>query len=242
MDGSPAKYEYRSDGSHVIRVHDAFSGIDEAITFDPNLNAYHYGDWKFEFDGKGRKTKMSAINSSGTKMEKDFSYVEDSTGRIIKKLYTTKTDSVVTESGEVNYSYTNNGRTETRKGETSTLIFTYNPNNQLVNIKYTDEYSNENYDLTYDAHGNLTLVTGNHSQKYEDDNGKLVTNNYTTRYEATYETHSRGSSSLNGLVQGPDGRWAMYRNGEVDTTATGVFQNSNGWWRVEKGFVNFNAQ
>ena len=48
--------------------------------------------------------------------------------------------------------------------------------------------------------------------------------------------------TLKGLVQGPDGKWAMYKNGAVDTAATGVFQNQYGWWRVEKGYVNFNAQ
>lgn len=47
--------------------------------------------------------------------------------------------------------------------------------------------------------------------------------------------------TLNGLVKGPDGKWAMYKNGKVDTTATGIFQNENGWWRVEKGYVNFKA-
>ena len=49
-------------------------------------------------------------------------------------------------------------------------------------------------------------------------------------------------TKLNGLVQGPDGKWAMYKNGVVDTGATGIFQNENGWWRVENGYVNFNAQ
>ncbi|MBQ8925259.1 MAG: hypothetical protein IJ051_03235 [Clostridia bacterium] len=47
---------------------------------------------------------------------------------------------------------------------------------------------------------------------------------------------------LNGLVQGPDGKWAMYKDGKVDTSATGVFQNVHGWWRVENGYVNFDAQ
>ena len=49
-------------------------------------------------------------------------------------------------------------------------------------------------------------------------------------------------TKLNGIVQGPDGKWAMYKEGIVDTSATGVFQNKLGWWRVEKGYVNFDAQ
>ena len=47
---------------------------------------------------------------------------------------------------------------------------------------------------------------------------------------------------LNGVEQGPDGRWAMYVDGVVDTSYTGIAQNRNGWWRIENGYVNFNAQ
>ncbi len=48
--------------------------------------------------------------------------------------------------------------------------------------------------------------------------------------------------SVNGIVQCPDGRWAMYKNGKVDTTCTTIAQNNYGWWRVENGYVNFEAQ
>lgn len=47
--------------------------------------------------------------------------------------------------------------------------------------------------------------------------------------------------SVNGIVQCPDGRWAMYKNGKVDTTCTTIAQNKYGWWRVENGYVNFEA-
>lgn len=47
---------------------------------------------------------------------------------------------------------------------------------------------------------------------------------------------------LNGVVQGPDGKWAMYVDGVVDTDYTGIAQNKYGWWRIENGYVNFNAQ
>ena len=47
---------------------------------------------------------------------------------------------------------------------------------------------------------------------------------------------------LNGIVQGPDGKWAMYVDGVVDTDYTGIAQNKYGWWRIENGYVNFNAQ
>ena len=49
-------------------------------------------------------------------------------------------------------------------------------------------------------------------------------------------------AKLNGVVQGPDGKWAMYKNDKVDTSYTGIAQNQNGWWRIENGYVNFNAQ
>lgn len=46
---------------------------------------------------------------------------------------------------------------------------------------------------------------------------------------------------LNGVCQGPDGKWAMYLDGQVDTDYTGIAQNQYGWWRIENGYVNFNA-
>lgn len=49
-------------------------------------------------------------------------------------------------------------------------------------------------------------------------------------------------SSVNGIVQCPDGRWAMYKNGKVDTTCTSIEQNKYGWWRVKDGYVDFEAQ
>ena len=58
----------------------------------------------------------------------------------------------------------------------------------------------------------------------------------------TKKNEPKPATTLNGLVQGPDGKWAMYKNGAVDKSATGIFQNKYGWWRVEKGYVNFNAQ
>lgn len=48
--------------------------------------------------------------------------------------------------------------------------------------------------------------------------------------------------SVNGIVQCPDGRWAMYKNGKVDTTCTTIAQNKYGWWRVKDGYVDFDAQ
>lgn len=49
-------------------------------------------------------------------------------------------------------------------------------------------------------------------------------------------------AKLNGIVQGPDGKWAMYKNDKVVTSYTGIAQNQYGWWRIENGYVNFNAQ
>lgn len=46
---------------------------------------------------------------------------------------------------------------------------------------------------------------------------------------------------LNGIVKGPDGKWALYDDGNVRTDYTGIAENSLGWWRIENGYVNFNA-
>ena len=71
------------------------------------------------------------------------------------------------------------------------------------------------------------------------------------------------SDPLNGLVKGPDGKWALYqddalrtsytglaknengwfyvKDGYVDWSFTGFAKNHNGWWRVKNGCVDFNA-
>jgi GDSL-like Lipase/Acylhydrolase. len=46
---------------------------------------------------------------------------------------------------------------------------------------------------------------------------------------------------LNGIVKGEDGRWALYKNNKVVTSATGIYQNEKGWWRVKDGYVDFEA-
>ncbi len=47
---------------------------------------------------------------------------------------------------------------------------------------------------------------------------------------------------LNGIVQGPDGKWAMYVDGVVDTDYTGIAQNKYGWWKCTNGKVTFKDQ
>ncbi len=47
---------------------------------------------------------------------------------------------------------------------------------------------------------------------------------------------------LNGIVKGSDGKWAMYKDNKVVTSYTGIAKNQYGWWRIENGYVNFNAQ
>lgn len=45
-----------------------------------------------------------------------------------------------------------------------------------------------------------------------------------------------------GIIKGKDGKWAMYKDGKVDTSYTGIAQNQFGWWRIKDGYVDFNAQ
>ena len=59
--------------------------------------------------------------------------------------------------------------------------------------------------------------------------------------EETPTSDPANETVLNGIVKGPDGKWAMYKDGKVDTSYTGIAKNEYGWWRVENGYVNFNA-
>ena len=46
---------------------------------------------------------------------------------------------------------------------------------------------------------------------------------------------------LNGVVKGTDGKWALYKDGKVNTAYTGIAKNQYGWWRIVEGYVDFDA-
>ena len=50
---------------------------------------------------------------------------------------------------------------------------------------------------------------------------------------------SNSSPTLNGIIQRSDGKWAMYKNGKLDTSYNGIAQNQYGWWKVTNGYVTF---
>ena len=63
----------------------------------------------------------------------------------------------------------------------------------------------------------------------------------TTTLTYTFEKEAPDvKPDLNGVVKGPKG-WAYYENGEVVTSFTGFKKNDYGWWRIENGYVNFDA-
>lgn len=116
------------------------------------------------------------------------------------------------------------------------------------------EYYIKNGKVDSNNNGEVTI----YGMIYTLKNGKVVSSRYASGESTTKKADEPTSkktdepttkkndptkpTALNGLVQGRDGKWAMYKNGSVDTSATGVFQNDYGWWRVEKGYVNFKAQ
>ena len=50
-----------------------------------------------------------------------------------------------------------------------------------------------------------------------------------------------GKSNVNGIAKTTDGRWAMYKDGVIQTSYSGIVLNENGWWRVKDGYVDFSA-
>lgn len=63
----------------------------------------------------------------------------------------------------------------------------------------------------------------------------------TATYTAPKEEPAKPEVVLNGIVKGPDGKWAMYKDNKVVTSYTGIAKNQYGWWRVKNGYVDFNA-
>ncbi|MBP5272152.1 MAG: hypothetical protein ILO43_04205 [Clostridia bacterium] len=58
---------------------------------------------------------------------------------------------------------------------------------------------------------------------------------------STYWPAYKNVTILSGLVKGPDGKWAVYKNGTVDTSVTSIVKNQYGWWRVVNGYADFKA-
>lgn len=255
-------YTYRDDGSFTISYDD-----DYIYTYVPGSFAPIDGDFKFEYDSKGRIQRIFGTRDGtmqGTMFnEIKYSYAEDQNGRVTKKLYEKYFGGEIVETGITNITYTDSGRTEIEIYNDVTKTFIYNKANQLVTYKYKANL--ENQDLTFNKYEDVYEYkyndVGNPSefiilQNYYNDDILLPDLTTGFRYVFDYEYHEKHGapptpspepqptptpSTLNGLVQGPDGKWAMYKNGKVDKSATGVFQNNNGWWRVENGYVNFKA-
>lgn len=64
--------------------------------------------------------------------------------------------------------------------------------------------------------------------------GNLAKNSYWPIYHEV-------AAAMNGLLKGEDGRWAVYKDGTVDTSVTSIVKNQYGWWRVVDGYVDFEA-
>ncbi len=54
-------------------------------------------------------------------------------------------------------------------------------------------------------------------------------------------TNEDAVTHYDGVVKGPDGKWAYYKDDVLQKDYTGIKKNEYGWWRIEKGLVNFNA-
>ena len=112
-------------------------------------------------------------------------------------------------------------------------------NNDQLHI--TGDYNNYSVsNMKINTETDTVYIEGDYDSSINVQGEKLLAH-LDTDYNGSYETTIDSNSDYS-LIKGADGKWAMHRNGKVDISATGIFQNSNGWWRVEKGYVNFNAQ
>ncbi|MBQ8062854.1 MAG: polysaccharide deacetylase [Clostridia bacterium] len=49
------------------------------------------------------------------------------------------------------------------------------------------------------------------------------------------------AKSSTDVISVGDGRWALVKDGHVETSYTGISKNKHGWWRVKNGYVDFHA-
>lgn len=162
-------------------------------TYDPDLNATIDGLWRFEFDDKGRKTRMVTITEDDETIEYLFTYEEDDRGRTVKKNYIMNSSDSESESGTVDIHYNEKGNVHEEtvtdgSGNVTYIALEYNGDNQIIkktiHYTYSDSEIDEQileYDYTYDENGNI-VVSESSITLSSDTTTK-------TRIEYTYEYH-----------------------------------------------------
>ena len=170
-----SEQDYYANGNDSFYIAQNYVGntsyTPEFSTYDPTLDGLIPGKWLFNYDQKGRKTRMYKEDGSE---EYTFSYIENNEGKIITKNYQHRIvndDSVDTNSGSVYITYSAEGstHTETITDENGdwTIInqLSYNTNNQLVQSlnksKFYDGVQITEQDYSYDENGNLATVETN---------------------------------------------------------------------------------
>ena len=260
-------FQYRDDGSFTETYGDDDRDT-YTYTYTPGTLSPIDGYFEFEFDSQGRISRVFGTKDGaipGPRFnEIKYSYIEDDNGRVTQKIYEKYFGSKTVETGFTNISYSENGRTEIENFDDEVKTTVYNNSNQIVTYKHKVKLDDSS-DLSFDSYENVYEYKYNEVGNPEEicllqniyNNDTFIPDGTTGfRIVFDYEYHPKHGapptpspepqptptpSTLNGLVQGPDGKWALYKNGKVNTFATGVFQNNFGWWRVENGYVNFNA-
>ena len=134
------------------------------------------------------------------------------------------------------YEITGNGQGEITVSLTDRGVIVEGDNLTEVSVAASDTESGETIRDTKNGPDNANVV------EFYRSGDELVVSDPNEGSSEDNEPNNDLDPSVNGIVQCPDGRWAMYKNGKVDTTCTTIAQNKYGWWRVENGYVNFEAQ
>ncbi len=125
-------------------------------------------------------------------------------------------------------------------------VLTYE-NNAGYNLTVTDvPYDTANVVIEQyriDSDNNLDLISTTKAPISED--GTVVVSNALDTYDVDLLSIKPGDAkvdtSKNGVLQGEDGNWYLYKNGVVDTSYTGISNNQMGWWRIVNGKVDFSC-
>ena len=125
-------------------------------------------------------------------------------------------------------------------------VLTYE-NNAGYNLTVTDvPYDTANVvveQYRIDNDNNLDLISTTKVPISEDGTVELsnALNTYSVDLLSIKPGDAKVDTSKNGVLQGEDGNWYLYKNGVVDTSYTGISNNQMGWWRIVNGKVDFNC-
>ena len=246
--------------SNVGRMNGVFSGCSSLTSLDvSNFDTSNVGDMLGMFAGCSNLTSLDLSNFdlSGIGGFDSITYIKgffsDTVKEVtmpnnfgsIRKEYIIR--DVIECMGDV--SWTDKTANVKYDGKPDTLIEGHRYVVTGSTYDKADDADNTNKDNTGKDDSNNNNVNKDDSNKNnsnntnKDNSDKNNSNNTNNDANKNNNNSSNNANNVaankNGVLQGEDGNWYYYVNGDVNTGYNGLAANEAGWWKITNGMVDF---